>query len=148
MNKTLIQILTENIQHKIPEKYATLDDLTTWNKENRNERLAEVRELTSFLADEAVEYLKYISTEKVKGKTILELRIQQEIEISIAQFMSMCREQMDATDLKKLGSEFPFDYEWIQPVIRDSLNNITNLEDTCLQAEGNRLKEYLKSEEL
>ena len=148
MNKTLIQILTENIQHKIPEKYATLDDLTTWNKENRNLRLSEVRELTSFLTEEAIEYLKFITTEKVKGKTILELRIEQEIEVSIAQFMGTCREQMDATDLAQLSKDFPFDYEWIQKVIRESLSNITKLEEVCLEAEGSRLKKYLESEEL
>lgn len=148
MNKTLVQILTENVETNLPQKYSTLNDLSTWNKTNRDQRVAEVREMTDILYKEAKKYLEFISTTKVNGKTLLQIKIEQEVEASIANFMGICREQMDTTPLDALDKEFPFDYAWIQKEIRESLANITSKEDECLIKENERLAEYTKSEEL
>ncbi len=149
MNRTLIQILTENIQHHIPEKYATLDDLSTWSKANREDRMADVRELKNLLAKEAHDYLAFISTTQLNGKSLLAHKIDQEIEASIAQFLGICREQMDATtDLKALDKNFPFDYEWLQQEIRSSLKTISETEDELLVKENERLSKINEQESL
>lgn len=148
MNKTLIQILTENVECNIPQKYTTLNDLSTWNKSNRDQRLSEVREMANFLSKEAEGYLEFLNSTKINGKTLLQIKVEQEIEVSIAQFMGICREQMDTTPLEAIDKEFPFDYDWIQKTIRESLLNISNIEDACLVKENERLAEYTKSEEL
>ena len=148
MNKTLIQVLTENVEYNLPQKYTTLNDLSTWNKTNRDQRLSEVREMANILCVEAGKYLEFITTTKVNGKSLLQIKVEQEIEASIANFMGICREQMDTTPLEALNKEFPFDYEWIQKIIRESLANISNMEDECLVKENERLAEFTKSEEL
>ena len=149
MNRSLLQLLTENVQHNIPEKYKNLDDLSLWNKTNRDAKLSEARELKDILFTEAEKYLTFISSTKINGKSLLQLKIEQEIEISIAQFLGMCREQMDATvDLNVLDREFPFDYDWVQKEIRSSLKTITNIEDECLIEENKRIEDIRSSEEI
>lgn len=120
---TLDEILSARSKQEFEQKLTSIYDVTLWSKDNRNDKLSELRSVASSIAENAVDTVRDSLETLVDGKpvvywSILAEAISQEYEILVSYRMAL-----DASEEEALG-DFPFDYDWLNREIRSRIQTL------------------------
>lgn len=123
---TLDQILTQRIIEEHKDLMAQTLDLTTWTKENRDERMNAARELGERIADRGFLLVEETLNRSVEGKPLFTHILMTAVIVGELELLYSMREEYDTTvdeDLQNL----PVDADWLTKQIRARIKELSEI---------------------
>lgn len=123
---TLDQILTQRIIEEHKDAMTQTLDLTTWNAENRDERLGAARELGHRIAERGVELVAETLSREVEGKPLFYLILLTSVIMGELELLYSMREEFDVVPDEDLES-YPVSPAWLTEKIRERIQELASM---------------------
>ncbi len=136
--KTLDELLSEKAQLQFQDKLISIIDPATWTSENKDEKLADMRQISQDVAAQAVNYVKEMLELEIDGRSLIEWKIYEQFIGAELQLLMAHRDELDADTEYNLTS-YPYDYTWLISAIRSRVQELAQIEtslETQLRPEG------------
>lgn len=130
--KSLDEILSEKAQLEYKDRLAEILNPTTWTKENREEKLKEVRALAESVCSTSEKFVKELLEKECNGHSIIWQKILQQFVAGEAEMLLGFREELD--QLVEITPELPVDYAWLNEAIRQRYIEIVAIEKDVQKA--------------
>lgn len=122
--KTLDEILSERIMTTSEERLLDLTNLSTWNIDNRESKLAGIREEGTKVCTEALLFVEELLRKEIENKPILYWKILEQVIAGEIELLTRMREDLD---LVENPTDLPINYNWIAEQIRSRLRELSKI---------------------
>lgn len=127
MSQTLEEFLGDQARLYYQDRLTEVLDVSTWTKENRDSKFAELEEISGQVSENALTILRTLFETEIEGHPVVYWKILEQFQLAQIEVLNNFRDQLDVASDTELDNA-PVDYEWVITRLRTKYKEVSSLD--------------------